>query len=64
MLSLYGIAEVVQLLLDAGADKEAKDNNGNTALMHSIKNIKLNIVIFIFVRFTRGFMLKTVIKES
>ena len=35
--SWYGHKEIVEILLDAGADVNIQDNNGNTALIFALK---------------------------
>ncbi len=44
MTSLNGIVETTKLLLDRGADVNAKDNKGHTALMRAKENNQSKIV--------------------
>ena len=48
--AIYGKKEVVQLLIEAGANREAQSNTGKTALDHARQRNKHEVVRLLEVR--------------
>jgi len=46
-MASYGNVEVIQLLIQQGADKEARDDNGWTLLHHAVNGEKLDVVRYL-----------------